>query len=153
MMRRKEREITEKGRIEEILRRSVVCRLAMSVDDQPYLVPLCFGYKDGNLYFHCAREGMKVDMLNKNNKVCFECDIDHEVVRSDTACEWAMKGLSVIGLGRAYLLDSPEAKREALDLIMEHYGGEEPFFYKEKGFHKSLIIKVEIESMTGKKLG
>ncbi len=123
MMRRKEKEITEKAEIEQILRGAMVCRLAMSVDDQPYMVPLCFGYKDGNLYSHCAREGMKLEFLEKNNKVCFECDMGHEVVRSDRPCEWGMKGLSVIGFGRAHLLDTPEAKREALGLIMEHYGG------------------------------
>jgi nitroimidazol reductase NimA-like FMN-containing flavoprotein (pyridoxamine 5'-phosphate oxidase superfamily) len=151
-MRRKEKEITEKKGIEEVLCSAMVCRLAMSAADQPYMVPLCFGYKDGNLYFHCAREGMKLDILQKNKKVCFECDMGHEVVRSDTPCEWGMKGLSVIGFGRAHLIDAPEAKREALDLIMEHYGGKGPFLYKEKGFEKSLIIKVEIESMTGKRL-
>jgi hypothetical protein len=36
---------------------------------------------------------------------------------------------------------------------MEHYGAKGPFSYKEKGFEKALIMKVEIESMTGKKIG
>ena len=151
-MRRKEREITEKRVIEEILRDAKVCRLAMSVDDQPYMVPLCFGYSHGNLYFHCAREGMKLDMVRKNNKVCFECDVDHELITSVSPCEWGMKGRSVVGFGEVSLLEAPEAKREALGVIMEHYGAKGPFSYKEKGFEKALIMKVEIESMTGKRL-
>ena len=152
-MRRKEREIKEKTGIQEIINRALVCRLAMSVDDQPYVVPLCFGYSDGRLYFHCAGEGMKLDMVRKNNRVCFECDVDHHLVTCENACEWVLKAQSVIGFGRAYILDDPEAKRAALDVIMEHYGAKGPFSYKEKGFRKALIIKVEIESMTGKKMG
>jgi nitroimidazol reductase NimA-like FMN-containing flavoprotein (pyridoxamine 5'-phosphate oxidase superfamily) len=152
-MRRKEREITEAGAMEEIIRSAQVCRLAMSVDDQPYVVPLCFGYSDGCLYFHCAREGMKLDMVRKNERVCFECDVDHDLVMSESPCEWGMKGRSVVGFGRASLIEAPEAKREALDVIMEHYRAKGPFSYKEKGFEKALIIKVEIDKMTGKKMG
>jgi nitroimidazol reductase NimA-like FMN-containing flavoprotein (pyridoxamine 5'-phosphate oxidase superfamily) len=152
-MRRKEREITEKSMLEEIIHRAQVCRLAMSVDDRPYVIPLCFGYKDGNLYFHCAREGMKLDMVRKNNNVCFECDVDHELVVSESPCEWGIKGRSVVGFGKISLIEEPEAKRDALDVIMEHYGGKGPFLYKEKGFEKALIMKVKIERMTGKKVG
>jgi nitroimidazol reductase NimA-like FMN-containing flavoprotein (pyridoxamine 5'-phosphate oxidase superfamily) len=152
-MRRKEKEITERKGIEEIIQRAQVCRLAMAVDDQPYIIPLCFGYRDGQLYFHCAQEGMKLDMVRKNNRVCFECDLDHELVLSGSPCEWGMKGRSVVGFGKVSLIEAPEAKREALDVIMEHYGAKGPFSYKEKGFEKALIMKVEIERMTGKKIG
>ena len=152
-MRRKEREITERTAMEEILHRAPVCRLALSVEDQPYVIPLCFGYRDGNLYFHCALEGMKLDMVRKNNRVCFECDVDHELVTSESPCEWGMRGRSVVGFGKVSLIEAPEAKREALGVIMEHYGAKGPFSYKEKGFEKALILKVEIGSMTGKKIG
>ena len=152
-MRRKEKEIKEETGLEEIFKRALVCRLAMSVDDHPYVVPLCFGYRDGRLYFHCAKEGMKLDMVRKNNRVCFECDVDQALVTSQNACEWGIKGQSIVGFGRAFLLDDPESKKRALDVIMEHYGAKGPFSYKEKAFEKALIIKVEIESMTGKKIG
>lgn len=152
-MRRKEKEIKGKTGMEEIIRRALVCRLAMSVDDRPYVVPLCFGYRDGCLYFHCAGEGMKLDMLRENNRVCFECDVDQALAPAETPCEWGVKAQSVVGFGRAFLLDEPEAKKEALDLIMAHYGAKGPFSYKEKGLRKAWIIKVDIESMTGKKIG
>lgn len=152
-MRRKEREITESSVLEEILGRALLCRLAMSVEDRPYVIPLCFGYRQGILYIHGAQEGMKIDMVRKNNRVCFECDVDQELVRSESACEWGMKGLSVVGFGKVTLIDDPEEKRDALGVIMEHYGAKGPFSYKEKGFEKTLILRVEIESMTGKKIG
>lgn len=152
-MRRKEREITDHTTLEEILHKAWICRLGMSADDQPYVIPLCFGYRDGTLYVHCAQEGLKIDMLKKNNRVCFEVDGDHELIRGESACEWGMKGRSVVGFGRAHLINDPEGKTRALDAIMEHYGAKRPFAYKDKGFEKALVIKVVIERLTGKKVG
>jgi uncharacterized protein len=150
-MRRKEKEISEREALEEVLHKAPICRLAMSDNDQPYVIPLNFGYRDHALYFHCAQEGKKLSILRKNNRVSFEVDVDHELVKGESACEWGMKGRSVVGIGKACLIDDPAGKQQALDIIMTHYGAPAPFSYKEKGFEKALIIKVEIESMTGKK--
>ena len=150
-MRRKEKEIAEREVLEEILHKAPVCHLAMSDQDQPYVVPLNFGYHDNALYFHCAQEGKKLDILRKNNRVCFEVDVDHELVKGESACEWGMKGKSVVGIGKAFLIDDAVGKQQALGIIMKHYGAQEPFSYKGKAFEKALIIKVEIESMSGKK--
>ena len=95
---------------------------------------------------------MKLDILKGNNKVCFEMETDCEVIRGETPCEWGVKGRSVVGFGKASLVDDPESKKEALDIIMQHYGAKRPFDYKEKGFEKAVVIKVEIDRMTGKKL-
>jgi len=151
-MRRKENEITDRAIIESIILKSSVCRLALSEDDRPYIVPLCFGYKDNALYFHSAREGKKVDMLRKNSKVCFEIDTDHEIVSDESPCKWTMKYRSVIGKGKASLIHDPEAKRQAFDIIMHHYS-DKVSAYSEAGLNNSLIIKVEIENMTGKQSG
>jgi hypothetical protein len=152
-MRRKEKEITERMPVDDILHKALICRLAMCDGGQPYVIPLNFGYDGKALYFHCAREGKKLDILKKNNRVCFEVDVDHEVVKGESPCDWSMKAKSVIGFGTAVLLEAPEEKRKALDIIMAHYGAEPPFSYKEKGFEKALAFKVAIESMTGKKIG
>lgn len=151
-MRKKEMEITDTAAIESIILKSSVCRLAMSENDRPYIVPLCFGYEDNALYFHSAREGKKVDMLRKNSKVCFELDTDHEIVSDESPCKWTMKYRSVIGNGKASLIHDPEAKRQAFDIIMHHYS-DKVSAYSEAGLDNSLIIKIEIESMTGKQLG
>ena len=152
VMRRKEKEIIDRTAIESILATSTVCRLALSEDDRPYIVPLCFGYEDGALYFHTAREGKKIDILKKNNRVCFEVDCDHELVTHETPCKWGMKYRSVIGVGKASLVDDLESKRTALDIVMRHYAGR-PSGYPETIMEKTLIIKVEIENMTGKYSG
>ncbi|NMC96524.1 MAG: pyridoxamine 5'-phosphate oxidase family protein, partial [Deltaproteobacteria bacterium] len=74
-MRKKERAIKDRKDIDGIIRRCRVCRLAMSDDDQPYIIPLNFGYDGFCLYFHAAPEGRKIDILKRNNRVGFEFDI------------------------------------------------------------------------------
>ncbi|MBW2049106.1 MAG: pyridoxamine 5'-phosphate oxidase family protein [Deltaproteobacteria bacterium] len=149
-MRRKEKEIMDRGEIESIIGKAVVCRLAFSVDNKPYVVPLNFGYRDECFYFHTARKGKKIDMIKTNNRVCFELDVDHQVVMAKDPCDWNMRYRSVIGYGRAFLLEGIEEKRRALDIIVEHYSGEVKE-YKEGLVEHLAVIKVQVESMTGKK--
>ena len=149
-MRRKEKEITDKSEIKSIIRKSLVCRLGIADNGMPYIVPLCFGYKDNCLYFHSAREGRKIEILKYNNKVCFEFDGSLEVQSGKAACDWGMQYRSVIGYGKASFVEDPEEKRMGLDAIMAQYA-DGAFEYSEKALGKVLVIKVEIESMTGKK--
>lgn len=151
-MRRMDREINEGALVEDILHSAKICRLALSIKDMPYIVPLCFGYKDKRLYFHCAHEGKKIDILKRNNRVCFEVEVDQELVASEAACTWGMKFRSVVGFGRAFFIDDAESKKLALDIIMCHYS-DKRYAYNEDVLSKTLIIEVEIDSMTGKQKG
>jgi nitroimidazol reductase NimA-like FMN-containing flavoprotein (pyridoxamine 5'-phosphate oxidase superfamily) len=148
-MRRADKEITSKAAIEGIISRSLVCRLALADENRPYIVPLCFGYKDNSLYFHSAEQGKKIDIIKKNNRVCFEFDIDSEVIKADKACEWGLQYKSVVGFGQASFLEDSESKRRALDIIMKQYSGESSAYPEAKLKH-TVIIKVDIEHMTGK---
>ena len=151
-MRRKEKEILDREEMESIINKADVCRLGLSVDNNPYIVPLNFGYRDNCFYFHTPKVGKKIDMIKINNRVCFELDIDHEMVRAENPCDWTMKFRSVIGYGRASLLDDSEERRRALDIIVEHNSGKANE-YNEKLVDHLSIIKVQVESMTGKKSG
>lgn len=101
-MRRKDKEIKDRAAIESIIRCSKVCRLTMADGNLPYRIPLSFVYKNNTLYFHSANQGKKLDILKKNNQVCFEFDIDPKPIKADTGCEWEMKYKSVIGFERAF---------------------------------------------------
>jgi len=151
-MRREDKEITYPPYIETIIARAIVCRLALSDDGQPYVVPLCYGYKDNTLYLHTAREGRKLDILRKNDRVCIEIDIDCEVVQSDDPCNWSVKYRSVIGFGRASFIVDEEEKQTALNIITSHYGGE-PHAYDAGNVRRTTVIKVALESLTGKHSG
>jgi len=93
-MRRNDRAVDSLTEITSILEDCQVCRLAMCDEDMPYIVPLNFGYTltDGvlTLYFHCAPEGRKVDILRRNPRVCFEMDIPRELTTGDIACAYSM---------------------------------------------------------------
>jgi uncharacterized protein len=151
-MRRKEQQITDKADIEEIIRQAPVCRLGLCDGGVPYIVPVCFGYKDNLLYFHSAGDGTKMEILDRNNLVCFEMDIDVRLKVGSRPCDWGMNYLSVIGTGHAHLIENPAEKAEAMDIIMAHYngpaGGYDPDTLK-----KTIVIGIEIESLTGKKSG
>jgi nitroimidazol reductase NimA-like FMN-containing flavoprotein (pyridoxamine 5'-phosphate oxidase superfamily) len=135
--------------IEAIIRQASVCRIGLCDDGQPYIVPVSFGYENGVLYFHSSPGGRKMDILRKNNAVCVEFDVDHEIVKADSACKWGVKYRSVIGCGRAFFVEGVEEKRKALDVIMAHYGGE-PQDYPEATLRKTAVVRVEFQSTTAK---
>jgi nitroimidazol reductase NimA-like FMN-containing flavoprotein (pyridoxamine 5'-phosphate oxidase superfamily) len=151
-MRRRDREIEDREAVESILREATVCRVALSVNDVPYVVPLNFGCEDGCLYFHSAPEGKKIEIIKQNSNVCFEVDIDHELVEAEKACDWTVRYRSVIGFGKAFLVDDPEEKRRALDIIVGHYS-DRSYEYTNEAVSRVAIVRVEIESMTGKQSG
>jgi nitroimidazol reductase NimA-like FMN-containing flavoprotein (pyridoxamine 5'-phosphate oxidase superfamily) len=148
-MRRSEREIADRSAIEEIISRSKVCKLAMCDGRIPYIVPMCFGFKDNTLFFHSAPKGKKIDILKKNPNVCFEFEILTQVIQSAKACKWGMKYRSVIGFGTASFIAEDDLKRQAFDIIMNQYA-DGSFLYEEASLKSAIIIKVEIHNMTGK---
>jgi len=151
-MRRKEKEIIEKSEIEAVIQNSIVCRLGLCDNNIPYIVPLCFGYKDNTIYVHGSLKGRKTDIIQKNHNVCFEFDINTEIVKGENACKWGMKYKSVIGFGKALLLKETDDKQKALKIIMNQYS-DSLFDFPEKSINRTAVIKIEIESMTGKQSG
>jgi hypothetical protein len=149
-MLRKDQEITETSAIEAVIRSSVVCRLALSDKDQPYIVPLCFGYEDNTLYFHSGVKGRKLEILRKNPSVCFEFEVNVGVLKAEEACSWNMAYQSVIGFGKAVFLEDMPEKQKALGIIVGQYSDKKLQLPNAK-LRKTVVIKVPIDSMTVKK--
>ena len=145
----REMDIVDTEKIESIILKAKVCRLGLADGNQPYVVPLSFGYHENTLYFHTGKKGRKMVILKKNNRVCFEMEVDLEIVPADNPCKWNMCYKSVVGFGRAVILEEPVEKRKALDVIVKHYGGR-VMAYDEKRVNGLAVIKVEIDSMKGK---
>ncbi len=153
-MRRTDREINDTGEIESIIALSDVCRLAIANDNTPYIVTMNFGFKGGTepcLYFHSAGKGRKIEMILKNNHVCFEMDADHELYEGEIGCDWGMKFRSVVGYGDVYILKDKEEKIKGLDCIMAHYSERNDFQYDKRMIEKTTVIRLDITEMTGKK--
>jgi nitroimidazol reductase NimA-like FMN-containing flavoprotein (pyridoxamine 5'-phosphate oxidase superfamily) len=153
-MRKKEREIRDNREIELIIDRCDVCRVAFANDNIPYLVTMNFGFRSGvkpELFFHCATEGRKLDMIRKNDNVCFEMDTDHQINKSDEACDFGMRYSSVVGFGKIYIITDEAVKKEGLNVIMKHYSGRDDFEFRDSSLNRTTILRLEILEMTGKK--
>ncbi len=120
----------------------------VDADGQPYGVPLNYAFKDNCLYFHCALQGHKLDNLIANEKVSF-CVVGRTRV---VPVEFTSEFESVIVRGMASVVFEDE-KYEALVSLIEKYSTafvEEGRKYIEKLDSRTKVVKIEIESMTGK---
>ncbi|HZK61118.1 MAG TPA: pyridoxamine 5'-phosphate oxidase family protein, partial [Anaerovoracaceae bacterium] len=137
-----------------IIMKADVCRIALANGNFPYIVTMNFGYAPGPepwLYFHCASEGKKLDMIRKNNFVCFEMDTGHKLYKGTNGCDWGMKYSSIVGYGNISIVAEKEEKRVGLNCIMNHYGGEWEYSYDEKVLERTTILRLDITEITGKK--
>lgn len=147
-MRRTDKEISDRKIIDTIIRSCLVCRVGFSLNDQPYIVPMNFGYDGQNLYFHTALEGRKIEMVDANNHVCFEFDTDVQIVHDDTvACKWTCRYKSVIGFGQMCELKSEPERISGLNQIMLQYSGRS-WDFDRNILSKARIWKLNIEEVT-----
>jgi hypothetical protein len=150
-MRRKEKEITEREIIDAIINRALICHLACTMNEQPYVVPISFGYDGRCIYFHSSPSGKKISILKDNPRVCLAFETDVEIVKDpEIACNWTVNYKSVIAEGKVEQLTQPSEKVLALNQIMEHYSGE-AWSFPENELKKTSIWKIRLESVSAKK--
>lgn len=155
-MRRKDRLVTDAEQIDRILSGCDVCRIAMVDGGAPYVVPMNFGYtfldSTITLYFHCAGEGRKIDVLKVNPNVCVEMDCGHHLITAETACGYTMEFESIIGTGKAEFLKEPADKKYALNQIMKKFSDRTDFTYEDKMLELVTVFKITLEESTAKRL-
>ncbi len=156
-MRRKDREVTDPGKIADIISRCGCCRIGFYDDGEVYIVPLNFGYsiKDNavTFYFHGANKGRKIDLIGKNPKVGFEMDTDLEVYsieRSEVACDYTARFQSVVGNGIVSIVSQLEEKKSGLSLLMEHNTGKSEWSFDEKALNAVTVFKLDVLNMSCK---
>jgi nitroimidazol reductase NimA-like FMN-containing flavoprotein (pyridoxamine 5'-phosphate oxidase superfamily) len=150
-VRKPDKEITERAEQEAILARAEVLHLAMCLGDQPYVVPLNFAYEDGRIWLHTGRQGLKMDYLRANPKVCFEASVDVQTLPGDPPCRFSARYQSVIGFGRAVeVLDEAE-RRRGLDILVRRYAGEGAGPLNDDAVARTCVLRLEIDAMTGKR--
>jgi nitroimidazol reductase NimA-like FMN-containing flavoprotein (pyridoxamine 5'-phosphate oxidase superfamily) len=149
-VRRKDREITDRAEIESIIEKADICQIALSDNNQPYVFPVCFGHENNSIFFHSALEGKKIDIIQKNPRVCFQIHTDTELIAAEKGCDWSIRFRSVTGFGKAELIDELEAKKRAINIVLRHYSKKNHKISPES-LEKTALIQIKIESMTGKK--
>jgi uncharacterized protein len=149
-MRRTAQEIKSKALIERVIANALVCRLGLSKDNQPYVVPISYGYDGTYLYFHTAPDGLKLEYIEANPQVCFEIEDQVRMLPHATdASKWSVSYYSVIGFGRVEEIVDHARKVAALTKIMAHYS-DQAWSLDEIQLGKARVWGISIESMTGK---
>jgi uncharacterized protein len=146
----KEDLITDRGIIGDIIDAAPVCRVGFCVDDVPYVIPMNFGYRDPFVCLHTGQSGKKLDIIAKNDNVCFEVDIDHELTVSPKPCVCGMKYRSAVGFGKASVVEDRSEKIEALDAIVDHYASSSSREYPAGVLERTVILKIRLDILTAR---
>ena len=150
-MKRKDKEIASREEIDAVIRGCQVCRLAFAVENEPYVVPVSFGYDGSALFFHTAPSGRKIEFIEANNRVCFEFERNVRLQMStDTACHWAFAFECVIGYGIVSELTTPVGKARGLNQIMLQYS-RKLWEFNGSVLAKTRVWQLQIDSLTGKR--
>ena len=156
-MRRSERGVDDKAEIQRFLNQQTFGCLGLSKEKSPYVVPISYGYKWGTgdknptFYFHGAKEGRKISILEENANACFTVASSGRVINKDAGvpCSASIEFESVIAEGRIEFVGGGEAE-EGLDAIAGHYGvgGK----YGKKALSSTAVYKLVVDNMRCKKL-
>lgn len=151
---KRECEVTDINEIKEILDKSMVVHVGMVDGDEPYVVPMNYGYtlEDGvlSIYLHGATVGRKLDIIRKNPKVFFEMECDVVPFEGKVACQYGTTYASVMGLGKAEILEMPEDKIDGLIKVMKTQTGKD-FTFDERMVGIVSVIKITATDFTAKK--
>ena len=115
-------------------------------DQQPYGVPLSYVYADHRIFFHIAKSGHKLDLIQENSKASFTViDQDHVLPEAFTT-----KYKSVIVQGKLMIAEDA-LKREGLIKLSEKYSpGFDPDPEIERFGDQCEVLVLEVEACTGK---
>lgn len=150
---RREREVTDPAQILDILNRAKIAHIGLVDGDEPYVVPMNYGFtmEEGKLtlYLHGAKKGRKLDVIRANPKVFFSLECDVQPFEGDIACRYGTAYASVMGSGIAHILEGSSAKQEGLSIIMKTQTGQD-FTFDEKMASIVSVIRIDIADYTAK---
>ena len=152
-MTKRERQVTDPQQIRRILDTAKVLHLGLSVNDEPYVVPMNYGYtmEDGNLvlYLHSAVKGKKLDMIGVNPKVFFSIECDLLPFEGQVACQYGLSYSSLMGRGTARVLEDVEEKMEAMSILMNTQTGKD-FTFNDRLVRIVSVIRIDVAEYTAK---
>ena len=154
-MRRKDRAVTDFAEIANIIERCDVLRLGVVDDGRAYIVPLNFGYETASqtltFYFHSAKAGRKVEILQKNPQVCFEMECAVTLQSAPEACQWTTQYESLMGEGTVQLLTVQAERENALEQIMRTNGFDGLMHFQAAHLESINVYKLRVQEITAKR--
>jgi len=152
-MTKRERQITDENQIRSILDKAKVLRLGLAVNNEPYVVPMNYGYtmEDGGLvlYLHSALQGRKLDMIRENPRVFFELDCDLTPFEGRVACQYGLAYSSIMGRGNARIVEDVEEKKRAMSILMKTQTGKD-FTFEDRLVSIVAVIRIDVLEYTAK---
>ena len=152
-MTKRERQITDEAQILKILDTAKVLHLGLCVNDEPYVVPMNYGFRLENgklvLYLHSALQGKKLDMIRSNPRVFFELDCDRLPFEGDKPCQYGLVYSSVMGRGTARIVDDVEEKKHAMTTLMKTQTGKD-FTFEDRLVSIVAVIRIDVSEYTAK---
>jgi len=136
--------------IDEVIKHQVIGRIGCHADDITYVVPISYAYEDGYIYSHTF-EGMKINMMRKNPKVCFQVDTMVNMAN------WQ----SVIAWGEFEELHETEMRNQALQKLVNrtlpvissettHLSPQWPFPSQDITGIKGIVFRIRLKVKTGR---
>ena len=152
-MTKRELQITDENQIRNILDTAKVLHLGLAVNNEPYVVPMNYGYtmEEGKLvlYLHSAQKGKKLDMMRANPKVFFEMDCDWVPFEGEKPCQYGLGYSSIMGCGTAQVVEDVEEKIKAMSALMKTQTGKD-FSFNERLVSIVAVIRIDVEAYTAK---
>ena len=152
-MTKREFRITDENQIRHILDTAKVLHLGLAVDNEPYVVPMNYGYamEDGKLvlYLHSAVQGKKLDMMRENPRVFFELDCDLSPFEGEKPCQYGLVYSSVMGRGTASIVEDTAEKIKAMALLMKTQT-QKDFEFNDRLVSIVAVIRIDVEEYTAK---
>ena len=148
-MRRKRQQLSDEDSY-AILQNATSGTLALLGDgDYPYAVPISYVFSEGKLYFHSALSGHKVDAIRSCDRASF-CVVAQDDVKPALYTTFFR---SVIAFGRIHIVDDEAEKQAAARLLGNRYNPHQDEALQkelENGLARMLVIRLDIEHLTGK---
>ena len=152
-MTKRELQITDEAQIRAILDTAKVLHLGLCVDNEPYVVPMNYGYTMENgklvLYLHSAVQGKKLDMIRANSKVFFEMDCDRVPFAGEKPCQYGLAYSSVMGRGTASIVENVEEKVNAMSILMKTQT-QKDFEFNDRLVSIVAVIRIDVAEFTAK---
>ena len=155
-IKRKDREITDKKEIQEIIKKAKILHLGLIDDNYPYIVPLHYGFEycdenDSFVFFmHGAKKGHKIDLIKNAPNVFVEIETDVVLDSGESIpCKYGSFYSSFMGRGKANIIENLQEKRHGLQLLMRNQT-DLYFDFTERMISTVAVIRVDIEQYTAK---
>ncbi len=151
-MRRKDKEISNPREVEAILKEASTLHLGLCQGDEPYVVPMTYGYAEGKIYLHGGVGGTKFELMAANPRVSFSVVTGVETIPHPEPCEWSVRYRSVVGFGTARFLETPEEKNRGLNALTAHLGAG-THTYSPELLARVVVVEIDVTQATGRQSG